>query len=67
VRDDLVSLHARAHAAGFNEISMKRVGDGFQAWLNRPEWAYSGEGQTPTRALEQALDNALSETASRPL
>jgi FMN reductase (NADPH) len=64
VQDSLASLHTRAHAAGFNEISVKRVGGHFQAWLNRPEWAYDGEGEKPIKALERALEKALNETDS---
>jgi FMN reductase (NADPH) len=52
---DLESVFAKAEAAGYQEMVLKRLGDGFQVWLNRPEWAYSGEGETPTTALEQAL------------
>ncbi len=62
LQSDLTKLHADAEAAGFNEISIKRYGDGFQAWVNRPEWAYSGDGKTPIEALEQAIKKAIQQT-----
>jgi FMN reductase (NADPH) len=56
---DLETLFVQAEAAGYGELVLKRLGDGFQVWLNRPEWAYSGEGATPRLALEQALKAAV--------
>jgi FMN reductase (NADPH) len=55
---DLESLFAEAEAAGYGELVLKRLGNGFQVWLNRPEWAYSGEGSTPHLALQEALKAA---------
>jgi FMN reductase (NADPH) len=52
---DLENLFQKAETAGYKELVLKRLESGFQVWLNRPEWAYSGEGNTPRLALEQAL------------
>jgi FMN reductase (NADPH) len=52
---DLETLFTKAESAGYKEMVLKRLESGFQVWLNRPEWAYSGEGDTPQVALENAL------------
>jgi FMN reductase (NADPH) len=65
VQSDLATLHAQARQAGFNEISIKHHGEGFQAWVNRPEWAYSGDGETPIQALKHAIEKASRETELR--
>jgi FMN reductase (NADPH) len=56
---DLETIFAKAEAAGYKEMVLKRLESGFQVWLNRPEWAYSGEGETPSIALENALMAAV--------
>jgi FMN reductase (NADPH) len=53
---DLETIFAKAEAAGYKEMVLKRLESGFQVWLNRPEWAYSGEGDSPRVALKAAQD-----------
>ncbi|MFN3266991.1 MAG: NADPH-dependent oxidoreductase, partial [Deinococcales bacterium] len=52
---DLDALFAQAQATGYSELSLKRLEQGYQVWINRPQWAFSGEGKTPNQALEKAI------------
>ncbi len=52
---DTNKLFARAEAAGYPEILVRRKEQGFQAWVDRPERAHGGEGETALLALENAI------------
>ena len=54
----LDGLMARALSAGYSGVLVRQAGDGFQAWVDQPNRAHSGEGLTPTRALEVAVQAA---------
>jgi hypothetical protein len=54
----LDTLMNRALKAGYKEILVRKVGETFQAWVDRPDRAHSGEGQRPHDALEQAVNTA---------
>jgi FMN reductase (NADPH) len=58
VKSDLNSLMNRALEAGYKEILVRKVGESFQAWVDRPDRAHSGEGSSPHDALEQAVVTA---------
>jgi FMN reductase (NADPH) len=58
VESDLNSLMNRALEAGYKEILVRKVGESFQAWVDRPDRAHSGEGSSPHPALEQAVVTA---------
>ena len=51
-------LMNRALEAGYKEILVRKVGESFQAWVDRPDRAHSGEGTSPHDALEQAVRTA---------
>jgi FMN reductase (NADPH) len=55
---DLNALMNRALEAGYKEILVRKVGETFQAWVDRPDRAHSGEGSSPHAALEQAVVTA---------
>jgi FMN reductase (NADPH) len=55
---DLNALMNRALEAGYKEILVRKVGATFQAWVDRPDRAHSGEGANPHEALEQAVVTA---------
>ena len=56
--DELGALFARAEAAGFIDLRIRRRGAGFEAWLDRVERAERGEGDTPAAALRAATEMA---------
>lgn len=56
--DELGSLFARAEAAGFGDLRIRRREGGFEAWLDRVERAERGEGDTPAAALRAAIRTA---------
>jgi FMN reductase (NADPH) len=55
---DVNDLYARAQEAGYAEILIRRGDDGFQAWVDRPDRAHGGSGDTPAEALEAAVIEA---------
>ncbi len=59
---DVNALFARAEAAGYSEILIRRKEQGFQAWVDRPERAHGGEGETALLALENAVLEAERDT-----
>ena len=54
----LDALVAKAERAGYSGVLIRRAGDGYQAWVDRPNRAHSGEGRTPSEALERAVETA---------
>jgi FMN reductase (NADPH) len=44
--------------AGFAEILIRRAGNGFEAWVDRPDRAHRGDGVSPSAALEMAVVTA---------
>jgi FMN reductase (NADPH) len=54
-QSDVNSLFARAEAAGYPELLIRRKEHGFQAWVDRPERAHGGDGNTAQIALENAV------------
>ena len=61
-KSDTNTLFARAEAAGYPEILVRRKEQGFQAWVDRPERAHGGEGETALLALENAVLEAERDT-----
>ncbi len=55
VESDTNTLFARAESAGYPELLIRRGLQGFQAWVDRPEKAHGGQGDTPSAALENAV------------
>jgi FMN reductase (NADPH) len=55
VASNLDALFGRVLEAGFAEILIRRAGDGFEAWVDRPDRAHRGEGSSPSVALEMAV------------
>lgn len=64
VENSTNALFARAEAAGYPEILIRRKAEGFQAWVDRPERAHGGEGAAPQAALEQAVLEAERDSSS---
>jgi nitroreductase len=64
VRSDLDALVERMVGAGFAELLVRRrSGEGFEAWVDRPDRAHRGEGETPWQALEAAVQAAEQDVA----
>ena len=61
-KSDTNALFARAEAAGYPEILIRRKEFGFQAWVDRPERAHGGEGENALLALENAVLEAERDT-----
>lgn len=57
-QETLDGLFAAAERLGFEDLRVRRRGAGFEAWLDRVERAYRGEGPSPSAALRAALDEA---------
>ncbi|MBB6099796.1 nitroreductase [Deinobacterium chartae] len=50
---------ARAEALGFPEVLVRRRGESFEAWVDRPDRAHRGESaSSPSQALRAALEEA---------
>ena len=55
VSSDLDSLFARTLEAGYAELLIRKVGEEYQAWVDRPDRAHGGNGSSPYTALENAI------------
>ncbi len=55
---DVDALYGRTESAGYAELLIRRGGAGFQAWVDRPDRAHSGDGATPSEALRKAVEEA---------
>ena len=64
VGSDLDALFTRALDAGFAEILVRRSGEGFEAWVDRPDRAHRGDGSSPSVALARAVQEAENDEAS---
>jgi FMN reductase (NADPH) len=64
VASDLNNLFARTLEAGYNELLIRKVGDEYQAWVDRPDRAHGGTGSSPYMALENAILEAEKENAN---
>jgi hypothetical protein len=63
VRSNLDVLVERVLGAGFAELLIRRSGEGFEAWVDRPDRAHRGEGVSPSQALEAAVQAAEQDVA----
>lgn len=61
---DLDGLFSRALEAGFKEILVRQSGQGFEAWVDRPDRAHRGDGPNPTTALTRAILEAENDSSS---
>ena len=55
VSSDFDSLFARTLEAGYAELLIRKVGEEYQAWVDRPDRAHGGNGSSPYTALENAI------------
>ena len=55
VASDLNTLFARTFEAGYSELLIRKVGDEYQAWVDRPDRAHGGNGSSPYLALVNAI------------
>ena len=55
VASDLNTLFARTFEAGYSELLIRKVGDEYQAWVDRPDRAHGGNGSCPYLALVNAI------------
>jgi FMN reductase (NADPH) len=63
-QSDVNALFARAEAAGYPELLIRRKEHSFQAWVDRPERAHGGDGNTAQVALENAVLEAERDLSS---
>ncbi len=63
VASNLDALFGQVLEAGFAEVLIRRSGDGFEAWVDRPDRAHRGDGPSPSAALEMAVLEAENDQA----
>ncbi len=64
VSSDLNALFSRTLEAGYAELLIRKVGDEYQAWVDRPDRAHGGTGSSPLLALTNAILEAEKDKAN---